>query len=60
MTVLNEDDVIDAFDRYPSDAFRTSRARVAPLVKRTTQAIVEAAGGVVLDEDGFSVDRYNL
>jgi hypothetical protein len=47
-------------NRYPSDAFRESRARVAPLVTRTTQAIVEAAGGVVLDEDGFSVDRYTL
>jgi hypothetical protein len=33
---------------------------VAPLVTRTTQSIVEAAGGVVLDEDGFSIDRYQL
>jgi len=47
-------------NRYPSEGFLQSRARVAPLVTRVTQAIVEAAGGVVLDEDGFSVDRYQL
>jgi hypothetical protein len=47
-------------NRYPSEAFRSSRARVIPLVAKTTRAIVEASGGVVLDEDGFSVDRYTL
>jgi hypothetical protein len=47
-------------NRYPSEAFLASRARVAPIVTATTRAIVEATGGVVLDEDGFSVDRYTL
>lgn len=46
--------------RYPSEAFLSSRQRVAPLVAATTRAITEAVGGVVLDEDGFSVDRYTL
>jgi hypothetical protein len=46
--------------RYPSGSFRASRARVVPLVARTTRAIVEATSGVVLDEDGFTVDRYLL
>jgi hypothetical protein len=46
--------------RYPSEAFRGSRARVAPLIAKTTRAIVEAVGGVVVDEDGFGVDRYTL
>jgi hypothetical protein len=46
--------------RYPTDEFLASRDRVALLVAKTTRAIVEAAGGIVLDEDGFSVDRYTL
>ncbi|GLY13990.1 hypothetical protein LWF15_02945 [Kineosporia rhizophila] len=46
--------------RYPPEGYRTSRARVAPLIARTTRALVEAAGGIVLDEDNFGVDRYTL
>ena len=46
--------------RVPSEAFRVSRSRIAPLISRTARAIVEATHGVVLDEDGFRVDRYLL
>ncbi|MBT0771373.1 hypothetical protein KIH74_20720 [Kineosporia sp. J2-2] len=46
--------------RYPPEDFRASRARVAPVVARTARALVEAAGGIVLDEDNFGVDRYTL
>ncbi|GAB3241466.1 hypothetical protein [Kineosporia babensis] len=46
--------------RYPPEDFRTGRAHVAPLIARTTRALVEAAGGIVLDEDNFGVDRYTL
>lgn len=46
--------------RYPSDVFRASRERVAPLVARVTRSIIEATSGVVIDEDGFQVDRYLL
>jgi hypothetical protein len=46
--------------RYPSGPFLDSRSRVAPLVARTTRAIVEATHGVVVDEDGFQIDRYLL
>ena len=44
----------------PSEAFRVSRLRIAPLISRTARAVVEATHGVVLDEDGFRVDRYLL
>jgi hypothetical protein len=53
-------DPVERENRYPSEAFRASRSRVAPLISKTTRAIVEAASGVVLDEDGFSIDRYLL
>ncbi len=53
-------DPADRENRYPSAVFQASRARVAPLVARTARAIIEATGGVVVDEDGFSVDRYTL
>jgi hypothetical protein len=46
--------------RYPSEAFLASRSRVAPLVRATTRAIAETVGGVLLDEDGFSIDMYSL
>ena len=46
--------------RYPSEQFLASRARVSPLVAHTARAIIEAAGGIVIDEDGFHVDRYVL
>jgi hypothetical protein len=47
-------------NRYPPENFRASRSRVAPVIARTTRALVEAAGGIVLDEDNFGVDRYTL
>ncbi|MFI7585913.1 hypothetical protein ACIB24_02415 [Spongisporangium articulatum] len=46
--------------RVPSEAFRVARSRVAPLIATVTRSIVEATHGVVLDEDGFRVDRYLL
>ena len=46
--------------RYPSPSFLAARARVAPVVAAVTRAVVEAADGVVVDEDGFRVDRYAL
>lgn len=46
--------------RYPSPSFLAARARVAPVVAAVTRAVVEAAHGVILDEDGFRVDRYDL
>jgi hypothetical protein len=46
--------------RVPTEAFRVSRSRVAPLIARAARAVVEATHGVVLDEDGFRVDRYTL
>jgi hypothetical protein len=46
--------------RYPSEVFRASRERVVPLVRRTARSIIEATSGVVVDEDGFQVDRYLL
>jgi len=50
----------DRETRYPPEGFRASRNRIAPLVARTTRSLVEAVGGVVLDEDNFGVDRYTL
>lgn len=46
--------------RYPSEQFLASRARVSPLVAHTARSIIEATGGIVIDEDGFHVDRYVL
>jgi hypothetical protein len=46
--------------RYPSEVFLASRARVKPLIAAVTRAIVEATGGVIVDEDGFRIDRYDL
>jgi hypothetical protein len=53
-------DPADRETRYPTEAFRMSRARVALLIAQTTRAIVEAVGGLVIDEDGFAIDRYTL
>src|SRR4029450_2813225 len=41
--------------RYPSETFLESRARVKPLIAAVTRALVEAAGGVIVDEDGFRI-----
>ena len=46
--------------RYPAGSFLAARGRVKPLVARLTRAVVEAAHGVIVDEDGFRVDRYDL
>ena len=46
--------------RYPNEVFLASRARVKPLIAAVTRAIVEATGGVIVDEDGFRIDRYDL
>lgn len=46
--------------RLPSESFVASRQRVQPLVRGIARMIVEATGGVVTDEDGFWLDRYNL
>jgi hypothetical protein len=53
-------DPADRENRYPTEQFRRSRARVVPLIAEMTRAIVEAVGGLVIDEDGFGVDRYTL
>lgn len=54
------DDPAAREQRVPSEAFRVRRSRIAPLIARTARSIVEATHGVVLDEDGFRVDRYLL
>ncbi len=46
--------------RLPSSSYLASRERVQPLVAAVARALVEAAGGVVTDEEGFLVDRYHL
>jgi hypothetical protein len=46
--------------RLPGQAFLRSRVRVAPVISAVTRAVVEAASGIVTDEDGFWVDRYAL
>ena len=46
--------------RYPSDRFLASRIRAQLLVRAVTRSIIEVTGGVVLDEDGFRVDRHRL
>jgi hypothetical protein len=46
--------------RYPNEVFLASRARVKPLIAAVTRAIIEATGGVIVDEDGFRIDRYDL
>jgi hypothetical protein len=46
--------------RRPSAGLMGSRTRVKPRVERVARAVVEATSGVVVDEDGFRVDRYSL
>ncbi len=46
--------------RQPSPHFLAARARVGPVVRGVAHAVVEATSGVVTDEDGFWVDRYEL
>ena len=46
--------------RYPSEAFRGSRARVVSRIAQPPPARGGAGGGGGGDEDGFAVDRYTL
>ena len=53
-------DPLERERRVPSASYLASRARVAPVITDLARVLVEAAGGVVTDEDGFPVDRYAL
>ncbi len=53
-------DLAEREKRYPSEGFLASRARIGPLIAHTARSIIEATGGIVIDEDGFQVDRYGL
>lgn len=46
--------------RVPTPEFEACRAAAAPVVAAVARVVVEAASGVVTDEDGFWVDRYFL
>jgi hypothetical protein len=46
--------------RHPDDAYVDSRERVRPQLHAVAGRVVEATGGVVTDEDGFTLDRYAL
>jgi hypothetical protein len=46
--------------RRPSPALIASRERVRQRLAQVTRSVVEATSGVVVDEDGFRVDRYAL
>jgi hypothetical protein len=46
--------------RMPSDSYLAARERVRPLIAAVAAVVVEAAAGVVVDEDGFWLDRYAL
>jgi hypothetical protein len=46
--------------RTPSDSYLAARDRVRPVVSAVARTVVEAAAGVITDEDGFWLDRYAL
>lgn len=46
--------------RLPSASYLASRERVRPHIGAVAHVLVEAVAGVVVDEDGFWVDRYAL
>jgi hypothetical protein len=46
--------------RRPSPGLAASRARAKPWLERVARSVVEATSGVVVDEDGFRIDRYAL
>lgn len=46
--------------RLPSSSYLAARERVRPLIAAVAGVVVEAVHGVVVDEDGFPVDRYSL
>ncbi len=46
--------------RTPSAAYLASRKQVKPVIAAITLAVIEVTSGLVVDEDGFRVDRYQL
>ncbi len=46
--------------RTPSESYLAARERVRPVISAVARVVVEAAAGVVVDEDGFWLDRYAL
>jgi hypothetical protein len=46
--------------RTPSASYVDARERVRPVIQAVARVVVEAAAGVVVDEDGFWLDRYAL
>jgi hypothetical protein len=46
--------------RTPSQSYLAARERVRPVISAVARVVVEAAAGVVVDEDGFWLDRYDL
>ena len=46
--------------RTPSESYIAARERVRPVIHAVARVVVEAASGVVVDEDGFWLDRYTL
>jgi hypothetical protein len=46
--------------RTPSESYLAARERVRPVIAAVARVVVEAAAGVVVDEDGFWLDRYAL
>jgi hypothetical protein len=46
--------------RTPSESYLAARERVRPVIAAVARTVVEAAAGVVTDEDGFWLDRYAL
>lgn len=46
--------------RTPSESYLVARERVRPVIAAVARTVVEAASGVVTDEDGFWLDRYAL
>ena len=46
--------------RTPSQSYLAARERVRPVISAVARVVVEAAAGVVVDEDGFWLDRYAL
>ncbi|MGZ4612101.1 MAG: hypothetical protein ACXV1K_02865 [Kineosporiaceae bacterium] len=46
--------------RAPSESYVQARERVRPVISAVARTVVEAAAGVVTDEDGFWLDRYSL
>jgi hypothetical protein len=58
--LCTEPDAVERERRAPDERYVATRARVAPVVVTVTRAVIEAASGIVTDEDGFWLDRYRL